>query len=187
VLPLALDLTHWPVLLVGDGPAALNRLAMLLASGARRLSVFAPAPSPQLQEAAGELLFARMPTDAEVAAARLLFCAGLPDAENERLVALGRAHRVLCNAEDVPHLCDAYALATVRRGPLVIGVSTEGRSPAVARVLRQWLERRFGLEWEHHLEAAVALRSRLRAEGAAPAAITAATAALLAPHLGEPQ
>lgn len=186
MLPLALDLGHWPVLLVGDGPAALNRLALLLASGAKRLSVFAPAPSPALQAAAGEMLRARMPSDAEVAAARLLFCAGLADAENERLVALGRAHRVLCNAEDVPHLCDGYALATVRRGPLTIAVSTEGRSPAAAGVIRQWLEQRFGAEWERHMEAATALRARLRAEGAAPAAITTATAALLAPYLDSP-
>ena len=62
---------------------------------------------------------------------------------------------------------------------------TEGRSPAVARVLRQWLERRFGPEWEQRLEDAAALRNRLRAKGAQPAEITAATAALLAPHLGE--
>jgi hypothetical protein len=53
----------------------------------------------------------------------------------------------------------------------------------VARVLRQWLEARFGPEWEERLEEAAALRDRMRAEGAGPAEITAATAALLAPHL----
>lgn len=185
MLPLALDLRALPVLLVGDGRAALNRLALLRASGAARLTVYADQPSAALREAAGALLVPRLPRDEEVIAARLLFLAGLPEAENERLVALGRAHRVLCNAEDVPPLCDAYALATVRRGPLVIGISTEGRSPAVARVLRQWLERRFGPEWEERLEEAASLRARLRAEGAAPAAIIAATAALLAPYLGE--
>jgi precorrin-2 dehydrogenase / sirohydrochlorin ferrochelatase len=185
VLPLAVDVSDWPVLLVGDGPAALKRLALLQASGARHLTVYAAEPSQALREAAGALLVPRLPSDDEVIAARLLFLAGLPDAENERLVALARAHRVLANAEDVPHLCDAYALATVRRGNLVLAVSTEGRSPAAARVLRQWLERRFGPEWEQRLEDAAALRNRLRAEGAKPAEITAATAALLAPHLGE--
>ncbi len=187
MLPLALDLAHWPVLLVGDGPAALNRLALLRASGARQLSVFAPNPSPALQDAAGDLLQARMPRDEEVVAARVLFLAGLESAENERLIALGRAHRVLCNAEDVPHLCDAYALSIVRRGHLVLAVSTEGKSPAVARILRQWLEQRFGAEWEGHLNAAAAQRNRLRAEGATPPQITAATAALLAPFLEQPR
>ena len=128
----------------------------------------------------------RLPSDAEVAEARLLFMAGLDNATTERLAALARSHRVLVNAEDVPPLCDAYALAMVRRGNLVIGVSTEGRSPAVARVLRQWLQSRFGAEWEARLEEAASLRERLRARGAGAATITAATAELLEPFLPDP-
>jgi precorrin-2 dehydrogenase/sirohydrochlorin ferrochelatase len=184
MLPLALDLSDWPVLLVGDGRAALARLDMLDAAGARRLAVFAEAPSPAMRERAGARLVERLPTDAEVAEARLLFTAGLDDATTERLATLARAHRVLVNAEDVPPFCDAYALAMVRRGNLVIGVSTEGRSPAVARVLRQWLEKRFGPEWEERFERAVALRQELRARGAEAAAITGATAELMEQWLG---
>jgi precorrin-2 dehydrogenase / sirohydrochlorin ferrochelatase len=187
VLPLALDLSEWPVLLVGDGRAALARLDMLEAAGARHLTVFAEAPSAAMRERAGLRLVERLPTDAEVAQARLLFMAGLGDATTARLAALGRTHRVLVNAEDVPPLCDAYALAMVRRGNLVIGVSTEGRSPAVARVLRQWLERRFGPEWEAPFEQAVALRQEMRALGAEPAEITEATAGLLEPWLDRPK
>ncbi len=183
MLPLALDLSDWPVLLVGDGRAALARLDMLEAAGARRLAVFAEAPSGTMRERAGPRLVERLPTDAEVAEARVLFTAGLDAATTERLATLARAHRVLVNAEDVPPFCDAYALALVRRGNLVIGVSTEGRSPAVARVLRQWLERRFGPEWERRFERAVGLRRELRARGAEPAEITAATAELLEPWL----
>jgi precorrin-2 dehydrogenase / sirohydrochlorin ferrochelatase len=183
LLPLALDLSEWPVLLVGDGRAALARLDMLEAAGARHLRVFAEAPSAAMRERAGARLVERLPTDAEVAGARVLFTAGLDDANTERLAALARAHRVLVNAEDVPPLCDAYALAMVRRGNLVIGVSTEGRSPAVARVLREWLEQRFGPEWEARFEQAVALRQALRARGAEATEITGATAELLAPWL----
>lgn len=179
MLPLALDLSDWPVLLVGDGRAALARLAMLDAAGARRLTVFAEAPSPEMRERAGGRLVERLPSDAEVAEARLLFTAGLDDAATARLATLARAHRVLVNAEDVPPFCDAYALAMVRRGNLVIGVSTEGRSPAVARLLRQWLEQRFGPEWEGRFAEAVALREGLRAEGATGAEIVSATADLM--------
>ena len=186
MLPLAVDLAAWKVLLVGDGRAALARLDMLEAAGAGELTVFAPGASARMRARAGERLVERLPTEEEVAAARLLFLAGLEPAETERLAGLARAHRVLVNAEDVPPLCDAYALAMVRRGNLVIGVSTEGRSPAVARVLRQWLEGQFGPEWAERLEAASGLRARLRAEGAAAPDITAATAALLEPWLLHP-
>ncbi len=186
MLPLAIDLSDWPVLLVGDGRAALARLDMLEAAGARHLTVFAPDASAAMRARAGARLAERYPTDAEIVAARLLFMAGLPAADNERMAALARAHRVLVNAEDVPPLCDAYALAMVRRGNLVFGVSTEGRSPAVARVLRQWLEARFGTEWEARLEAAATLRDGMRGQGAAPAAITEATADLLRGWLCDP-
>jgi precorrin-2 dehydrogenase/sirohydrochlorin ferrochelatase len=185
VLPLALDLSEWPVLLVGDGPAMLQRLGLLEGAGAARLTIFAATPSAELVARAGDRLVPRWPTEAEVAAARLLFTAGLDPAFSAQLVGWARAHRVLANAEDIPALCDAYALATVRRGSLVLAVSTEGASPAVARVLRQWLEGRFGPEWEARLEQAAALRQRLRAEGAGFAAITAATADLLRPWLEE--
>jgi precorrin-2 dehydrogenase/sirohydrochlorin ferrochelatase len=183
VLPLAVDLSGWPVLLVGDGRAALARLDMLEAAGAEDLTIFAAAPSAALRARAGTRLVERLPADAEVAAARLLFMAGLPDADSARLAGIARAHRVLVNAEDVPPLCDAYALAMVRRGNLVIAVSTEGRSPALARVLRQWLEVRFGPEWAGHLAEAAALRGELRAAGAGFAEITAATSARLAEWL----
>ena len=188
MLPLAVDVSTWPVLLVGDGRAALARLDMLEAAGASDLTVFAPGgASAAMRERAGRRrLLERLPTEDEVAEARLLFLAGLDEAETERLAAIGRVHRVLVNAEDVPPLCDAYALAMVRRGNLVIGVSTEGRSPAVARVLRQWLQSRFGAEWEARLEEAASLRERLRARGAGAAAITAATAELLEPFLPDP-
>jgi precorrin-2 dehydrogenase len=150
------------------------------------LTVFAEAPSDAMRERAGPRLVERLPTHAEVAEARVLFMAGLDGATTERLAALARAHRVLVNAEDVPPFCDAYALAMVDRGNLVIGVSTEGRSPAVAGVLRQWLERRFGPEWEWRFEQAVALRRNIRVWGAEASEITAATAELLGPWLEQP-
>ena len=186
MLRLALDLSDWPVLLVGDGRAALARLDMLEAAGARRLAVFAEVPSAAMRERADPRLVGCLPTDAEVAEARVLFPAGLDGATTERLATLARAHRVLVNAEDVPPFCDAYALATVRRGNLVIGVSTEGRSPAVARVLREWLEQRFGPEWEARFEQAVALRRDMRTCSAEPAEITAATTELMEPWLTPP-
>jgi siroheme synthase-like protein len=64
----------------------------------------------------------------------------------------GRTRGVLMNVmDDVAH-CDFAAPAVVRRGDLVIAVSTGGRSPALARRLREVLEDEFGPEWAEALE-----------------------------------
>src|SRR5688572_28401248 len=98
MLPLTIDLTDWPVLLVGDGRAALARLEMLEAAGARDLTIFAAAPSAALRARAGARLVERLPSDAEMAAAWLLLMAGLSGADSARLAAVARTHRVLVNA-----------------------------------------------------------------------------------------
>jgi precorrin-2 dehydrogenase / sirohydrochlorin ferrochelatase len=47
---------------------------------------------------------------------------------------------VLANAVDDPPFCDFYFGSVVRRGPLQIGISTAGESPALAQRLRHKLE-----------------------------------------------
>jgi precorrin-2 dehydrogenase / sirohydrochlorin ferrochelatase len=111
--------------------------------------------------------------DADAEALRglsVLFVVGLE--EPEMLAAQARAAGVLVNVEDRPELCDFHVPAIVRRGDLVLTVSTGGRSPGVARRLREWLERRFGSEWGPRLGELGAARTRWRAEGMSPGEIS---------------
>jgi precorrin-2 dehydrogenase / sirohydrochlorin ferrochelatase len=78
-----------------------------------------------------------------------LVCVASSDdpAERDRIARACRERGVLVNVmDDVPN-CDFAAPAVVRRGDLVLAISTGGRSPAVARKVREELERRFGDEW----------------------------------------
>ncbi len=60
-----------------------------------------------------------------------------------RLAQLARDAGVLVNVEDVPDLCDFHVPAAVRRGDLLLTVSTGGRAPGLSRILREWLETPF--------------------------------------------
>src|ERR1700743_2446278 len=71
---------------------------------------------------------------------KILFIAGLDEVSSERLAKLGRTQGLLVNVEDVPVLCDFHVPAAVRRGDLVLTVSTGGKAPGLARLIREWLE-----------------------------------------------
>lgn len=177
MLPIVLDLARVPVLLAGGGAALRKRLA-LLDDGGALVDVYAPHPDPELVAEAGPRLRGRLPEDHEIAAHRLLFVAGLDAHQSARLVAVGRANRLLVNAEDLPALCDFHMPAMVRRGDLLLTASTGGHSPALAAMLRVWLAERFGSEWSGRLRQAAGLRRKLRESGASPASVTQETLAL---------
>jgi len=177
--PLLVDLARVPALLVGDGPAAARRLAQLDEAGATRLRVFSAAPDPALIAQAGPRLERRLPTEEEIAAARLLFIADLPADAAERLAGLAQDSGVLVYAEDRPALCDLHTPALVRRGDLLVTVSTNGRSPTLARRLRQFLEQLLTAEWADRVARVGALRDRLRVAGASLAAVGSASESLI--------
>ncbi len=95
----------------------------------------------------------------------VLFVAGLDSASSEALAGRARAKGLLVNVEDVPRLCDFNVPAIARRGDLMFTVSTHGRAPGLARRLREWLQTRFGIEWEAHLVELGSARAQWRAEG----------------------
>nr|WP_243850721.1 NAD(P)-dependent oxidoreductase [Rhizomicrobium electricum] len=140
--------------LIGEGEALERRRALLAGAGIT--------PIPVLPEGdLGDL--------------RILFVAGLPTDLSEVLAARARRAGILVNVEDVPSLCDFHVPAIVRRGDLLFSVSTRGRAPGLARRLREWLEERFGPEWEVFSAELGEARTRWRGEGASAADISVRT------------
>jgi precorrin-2 dehydrogenase/sirohydrochlorin ferrochelatase len=117
------------------------------------------------------------PSASDLAALQVLFVAGLDETASQAIAAAARAAKVLVNVEDKPALCDFHVPAVARRGDLLLTVSTGGRSPGLAKAIREDLERRFGPEWEARAAELAALRERLRGEGASPAEISERTRA----------
>jgi len=74
----------------------------------------------------------------------------------------------VCGADDPDH-CSFTLPSVVRRGTLVVTVSTGGRSPAMARWLRERLESQIGPEYEVLLDLVADQRAAVKAEGRSPA------------------
>ena len=162
LFPVFLKLRGRRVLLVGGGPVARGKLAGLLEAGAR-ITVVAPEVRPEI-EAADVTVLERAFTPADLEGAWLVVAAAPPDVN--RAVAAGAEDRgVFVNAVDDPAPATAYTGGVFRRGGITIAVSTEGRAPALAGLLREALEAVIPDEVASWVEEAQRLRERQKAEG----------------------
>ncbi|OXM86877.1 precorrin-2 dehydrogenase/sirohydrochlorin ferrochelatase family protein [Paenibacillus rigui] len=162
--PLLVDLWGKPCVIVGGGTVAERKAQGLLEAGGR-ITVISPVCSPQLQQwgldrrltLKHESYRAGMP---ELEEALLIFAATDQPQVNEAVRLEAQALGKLVNSTDHAEQSGFIVPAVVRRGKLLLTVSTSGASPAVARKVRQELEQVFGTEYELYLD----LLHELRAE-----------------------
>lgn len=142
--PVFLKLDAVPVLLVGGGHVALEKLTFLLKSSPNaRVHLVAPQILPELEALAlghAVQLHRRPYAQADLALGRLLLVATDQPVLNAVIAAQGKAHGLLVNVADTPALCDFYLGGIVTRGPLKVGISTHGLSPTLAKRFREFLE-----------------------------------------------
>jgi precorrin-2 dehydrogenase/sirohydrochlorin ferrochelatase len=177
MLPVSLDIARLPVVLVGRGEPVLKRLALLDAGGAGALVVFSDDPPAGLAGLAGDRLRRRLPEARDFAGARLVLIAGL---DLDRATAIAGAacdQGALVNVEDRTALCDVQMPAVVRRGALTVAISTGGRSPGLARLLKGVAERLLDARWGRWLDELASQRARWRAAGLAMAEVSRRSAA----------
>jgi precorrin-2 dehydrogenase/sirohydrochlorin ferrochelatase len=172
MIAVALDIAALPIAVAGRGSAVLRRFLALRAGGAADLLVFTDQPSQDLRRIAGPALRDYLPGGADLARPRLLWIVELPDHITERLVSLAHAERVLVNVEDHPALCEFHNVAEVRRGDLLLTVSTGGASPGLAASIRSRLDGQFGPEWADRLDLLRVRRASWRQCGQDVAALT---------------
>lgn len=179
MIPLIIDATRVPLMIAGNGAQALRRLENLRGGGAGRVAVFAAAPSDGLKAAAGDDLHNRWPTAEDIKAVQILFIAGVAPDKAGEIAARARDAGVIVNIEDRAADCDFHMPAIMRRGDLLISVSTGGRSPALARRLRRHLEGLIGPEWGQRLDDAATMRADWRAHGDSQALVARKTEAYI--------
>lgn len=165
MIPLAFDPKFCRVAVAGNGELAMRRLRALRRSGAVEALLFADAADAAHAAEAGKALRARMPDAADLAALNVLWIVDVAEADGQALAEAGRAAKVLVNFEDKPAFCDFHSVAEVRRGDLVLTVSTNGTAPGLAGSVRRRLEICFGPEWDGRVAEIAALRAGWRAEG----------------------
>ena len=165
MLPIILDVSCMRIAVIGQGPQAIRRLRLVDAAQAHNVHVYSADADDEFREKAGERLIDRLPTEDELASFNVAYVAGVAEEEEERLTSWARAHKTLINVEDVRPRCDFHVPATVRRGDLLLTVSTGGKSPGLARRLQKDLEHKYPELWAERLNELAAAREAWRAQG----------------------
>ncbi len=160
LLPIFLKLQGRRCLIVGAGIVASQKIHSLAECGAE-LTVIAPEAREEVRElaAAGRIAWHRRAyRNADVIGHQLVIAATNDPTVNHTVYADAVAAGILANAVDDPPYCDFYFGSIVRRGPLQIGISTAGESPALAQRIRHELEEALDQDTGEWLERLGALR-----------------------------
>src|SRR3974390_918986 len=142
--PVNLDLVAKRCVVVGGGSVAARKAASLIAAGAD-VVVIAPQVCDEIKSLGVEVDL-RPYRHGDLGVAWLAIAATDDPETNQLIQAEGRDARVWVNAADDPEACSFTLPAVLRRGPVLVAVSTSGRSPALAAWLREQVARQLGPE-----------------------------------------
>jgi siroheme synthase-like protein len=151
--PVSLELEGRPAVVIGEDAVRHGKADTLIAAGAR-VCVIAVEPVDAIARLVGDgaTVLRRSYRPGDLAGAFICVASSRDPAERRAIFNEAEERRVLLNVmDDNPH-CHFAAPAIVRRGDLVIAISTGGRSPALASLLRKELEGRFGPRWEEMVD-----------------------------------
>lgn len=85
-------------------------------------------------------------------------------AENKRIHDIAKSMRVLVNVADTPDLCDFYLGSIVQKGNVKIAISTNGKSPTVAKRIREVLTDLIPDEMEELLNNLEQIRKKIKGD-----------------------
>jgi uroporphyrin-III C-methyltransferase/precorrin-2 dehydrogenase/sirohydrochlorin ferrochelatase len=163
-LPIFFDIRSRPCLVVGGGAVAARKAELLLRATAA-VTVVAPELGRELalHRDAGRLSHrARAFEPGDLDGVTLVIAATDDEAVNREVSTLCRERAIPVNVVDAPELCSFIVPSIVDRSPVIVAVSSGGRSPVLSRILRTRLETMLPASYGRLAALAADLRERVR-------------------------
>ena len=188
LFPVFLKLNELKVLLVGAGNIGLEKLtALILNSPETRITIIADKFLPEVVDLAGRypqiVTFYRKFEPADLNNKDIVVLATGDNVLNAGIRSLARERHLLINVADKPELCDFYLGSIVKKGDLKIGISTNGKSPTIAKRLKEVFQETLPAELDISLQQMNQLRNTLNGDFAYKVnALNKATAILVTPE-----
>ena len=167
--PACLDISNKKCVVVGGGDVAERKVVRLLECGAKVVLVGKTmTPGLRMMKDGGSI--EHVPDDyreEHIEGAFLVIGATDRDDVNAKIFRDSQGRGILVNVVDEPARCSFIVPAVFRRKDLLVAVSTGGKSPALARRLRENMEENYGPEYGTLLDIMGDLRERIIARGGA--------------------
>jgi siroheme synthase-like protein len=147
--PIFLDIEDRDVVIIGGGPVCERKAETMMKYGAR-VTVVAPEFTEQITQWAksGALEIRKKKYDAaDLDGASIVIASTDDEGVNTQIASDCRKRKIPVNVVDVTHLCEFIVPAIVESGSIQLAVSTGGKSPALARTLKEDLQKFVGPEY----------------------------------------
>ncbi len=169
LFPIFLKENFGPVLLIGAGPVGLEKLNALVQNIPRAsISIVAIEVHPEVRNLSDQypnVSIAHRPYHPDDLIGKCMVIAAVNNRIlSEKIAREARKRKVLVNVADTPDLCDFYLSSIVKKGNLKIAISTNGKSPTVAKRLKELLQETLPDELDDLLEQMYRIRQSIKGD-----------------------
>ncbi|UKJ06398.1 TSUP family transporter [Solitalea lacus] len=168
LFPVFLKLESLNTLIVGGGNVALEKLrAVISNSPDAKVEVIAKDFIAEVKEFLEEyeIPFKQKEFEEEDLEGKDLVIVAVNDKiKSAEIHRLGHAKNVLVNAADTPEFCDFYLSSVVQKGNLKLAISTNGKSPTMAKRVKEILNDAFPYEIDDVLNNMEVIRKKLNGD-----------------------
>lgn len=169
LFPVFVKLNQLRTLVIGGGPVALEKLTAILKNSEHtRITLVAkeviPAISELQQNYPGLEIQQKSYDTLDLTHIDIVFVATNDNLLNESIREDAHQRGLLINVADKPELCDFYLGSVVQKGDLKIAISTNGKSPTMAKRLKEILNEAIPAEIDETLTNLSAIRNGLNGD-----------------------
>ncbi|MCP2520116.1 bifunctional precorrin-2 dehydrogenase/sirohydrochlorin ferrochelatase [Candidatus Aminicenantes bacterium AC-708-M15] len=164
--PIFLKLNKKKCVVIGGGKTATRKVKALLEAKAK-VTVISPKLTKELEMLAenGSIkVIKREYKEGDLDKYFLVFATTNSEEINKKVIKEAKKRKILCNIVDDPSNCDFYVPSVYTQGDLKIAISTNGKSPALARKIREELANIYGKEVALFLNLLGSLRKKIKAK-----------------------
>lgn len=169
LFPVFFKLDHLAMLIVGGGYVGMEKLSAVISnSPAASLTLVATSISEEIKtycQSYPNIKLIEQPFDEKFFHGHDLVIVAINEREaSSQIHAAARRHNKLVNVADQPALCDFYLSSVVKKGNLKIAISTNGKSPTIAKRLKETLQDTLPAKLEDVLENMQVIRGKLNGD-----------------------